>query len=315
MSNPSIAVFGGTGFIGRNFALYAAQQGSRVVACGRSPQPMAAQESAIGFAQMDATDPEAARKFLRETVPQAVVFCISRTHPRAAQNADPSLALTELRALMNVLQASHECGVKQLVFCSSGGAVYGDGPHPHRETDPCRPKSVYGQLKIQGEALINELCPRLGIRAAILRIGNPYGPHQSPFGLHGVISIFMYKMLTNAPITVMGSLDAAKDYIFIDDLSAAIWSCIEREEAATLNIASGTTTTVRTLIEATSRICEIKPNIEYREINSAEVTSFALNIDKAREELNWRPQVDLDTGIRRTKAWIEKAYALSSAHG
>src|SRR5262249_9714291 len=145
-----------------------------------------------------------------------------------------------------------------------------------------------------------------------LRIGNPYGPYQSPTGLHGVIPIFTYKMLTGAPITVMGSLDAAKDYIFIDDVSAAIWATITRQQAGIFNIASGTRATVRTLIEKISRICAARPDIEYREITAAEVTSFALNIGKAQAELQWQPATDLDTGIRATKHWIEETYLISA---
>src|SRR6516164_7023058 len=124
-SKPAITVFGGTGFIGRNFAAYASAQGSAVAICGRSPIPAPLAPLATCHA-FDATDLAATRSVVEQTRPEAIVFGISRTHPRGAPNADPSMALTELRALENVLEAAREFGAKQLVFFSSGGAVYGD---------------------------------------------------------------------------------------------------------------------------------------------------------------------------------------------
>ena len=103
-------------------------------------------------------------------------------------------------------------------------------------------------------------------------------------------------------------VDAAKDYIFIDDVSAAIWASIGRQQPGTFNIGSGATTSVRTLIEKISRICGVQPAIEYREITEAEVRSFALDIRKAEAELQWHPVTDLDSGIRATKIWIEQNY-------
>jgi UDP-glucose 4-epimerase len=245
---------------------------------------------------------------MRKVTPDAVVFGISRMSPRSDKNIDPEIALTELRSLANVIQCVKESEVCQLVYCSSGGTIYGDGDAPHKETDCCAPKSFYGQLKLQAEKMATVLCGRLGVRAAILRIGNPYGPGQSPFGLHGVISIFIYKMLTAAPIEIFGSLEAAKDYIFIEDVSAAIFASIEHQANGVFNIGSGTATTLRTLVEGISRACAVELNLAYRELAITEVPSFTLDIAKAERNLLWKPIADMDVSIAITKRWIEETY-------
>jgi UDP-glucose 4-epimerase len=305
---PVIVVYGGTGFIGSNFANYAARIGARVVVCGSSLPPDSVLDAGIEVVQLDATDLAASLDLLRRVRPTAAVFGISGILPRTDKNVDPRPALTELRSLANLIQGARECGVQQLVFCSSGGAIYGNGRNSHLETDRCAPRSLYGKLKLQAETLLDSLCEPLGIRAAVLRIGNPYGPGQSPLGLHGVVSVFIYKMLTAAPITIFGSLDAAKDYVFIDDVSTAIFASIERQANGIFNIASGVPTTLRTLVENISEVCSVTPDMKYVDLAATEVPTFTLDITRAISDLQWKPAADMHSGIALTKRWIQETY-------
>lgn len=307
-NKPSIVVYGGTGFIGSNFANYAARLGARIVACGNALLPSSVFDAAVEVVQLDATDLTASLDLLRRVKPDAIVFGVSRISPRSNIVSDLAAALTELRSLANVIQNAHECGVHQLVFCSSGGAIYGDGPTFHVETDVCAPKSLYGKLKLQAETLVTTLCEPLDIRAAIMRIGNPYGPGQSPFGLHGVIAVFIYKMLVAKPITIFGSLEAAKDYVYVDDVSAAIWASIERRASGIFNIASGAPATLRTLVKKISEVCSVEPDMRYVKLAEIEVATFTLDITKAKLGLQWKPIVDMDSGIAITKRWVEETY-------
>lgn len=307
-SESVIVVYGGTGFIGSNFANYATRFGVRVIACGRSSRPNSRLNEKVDVVQMDATDLGTSRHFIHDVRPDAVVCCVSGIFPRSDIKVTLPEALTELRSLSNIIQCAHESGVQQLVFCSSGGAIYGDGQNAHNETDVCTPKSLYGELKLQAEMLARTLCGPLGIRAATLRIGNPYGPGQSPHGLHGVISAFLYKMLTGAPITIFGSLEAAKDYIFVDDVSAAIWASIKRQANGVFNIASGKPTSLRTLVEKISKVCSVEPDMKYVDLAATDVSTFSLDIMRATVGLQWKPIEDLDSGIALTKRWIEETY-------
>lgn len=304
----SIVVFGGTGFIGGNFANYAVRQGARVVACGNGVPPSTVLDPKVDVAQLDAADLSASVALLREVKPDAVVFGISAISPRVKKDVDPGTALLEMRSLANVIQGAGESGVRQVVFCSSGGAVYGDGNVAHVETDFCAPKSLYGKLKLQAEALMSTFGEHMGLTATNMRIGNPYGPGQSPFGLHGVVAVFVYKMLAAEPITIFGSIDAAKDYIYVDDVSAGIWASIEQGASGVFNLASGSPTSLQTLVRKISKVCGVEPNINYVELSAAEVPTFTLDIAKAKRELRWSPATDLESGIANTKRWIESMY-------
>ncbi len=311
-AKPSIVIFGGTGFLGSNFANYAARLGARAVACGTGVPTSSVIDTAVEVVGLDASDLAESSNLLRNIKPDAVVFGISGISPRAKKDVDAATVLTELRTLANVIQGARECGVQQLVFCSSGGAIYGDSIAPHVETDVCRPKSLYGKLKLQAEMLVATLCEQFDMKATVMRIGNPYGPGQSPFGLHGVIATFLYKMLAAEPITIFGSLEAAKDYVYVDDVSAAIWSSIERQANGVYNIASGTPTSLQAVVKNLSEVCMVEPTVEYVELATTEVPTFTLDIAKAKRDLQWSPAIQMGPGIAVTKRWIEGTYLQES---
>ena len=311
-SKPSIVVYGGTGFIGSNFANYAARKGAIVTVCGKNPPAISLLDDAVKFVSLNAVDLQKSLEFLKTSNPDVIVFGISGITPRQSADPDPELALTEIRSLANVIQGAHQMGVKQLIYCSSGGAIYGDGKNVHLETDACFPKSIYGKLKLQSEGLVRTLCEPLGISAAILRIANPYGPGQSPAGRHGAIAVFTGKMLAGEPITIFGSPEAAKDYIFIDDVSAAIWASITCNANGTFNVASGFPTDLKTLIKKIADACSVEPVLQNVELSASEVSTFTLDIAKIRLALNWNPLVDLDSGIAQTRNWIRQTFFRNS---
>jgi UDP-glucose 4-epimerase len=311
-AKPSIVIFGGTGFLGSNFANYAARLGARAVACGTGVPTSSVIDPAVEVVELDASNLTESSNLLNDVKPDAILFGISGISPRAKKDVDAAAALMELRTLANVIQGAHECGVQQLVFCSSGGAIYGDSVAPHVETDVCRPKSLYGKLKLQAEMLVATLCEQFDMRAAVMRIGNPYGPGQSPFGLHGVIATFLYKMLADEPIKIFGSLEAAKDYVFVEDVSAAVWASIERKANGVFNIASGAPTSLQTLVKNVSEVCMVKPAMEYVDLATTEVPMFTLDIGKAKRDLQWSPAIEMDSGIAVTKRWIEETYLRES---
>lgn len=311
-AKPSFVIFGGTGFLGSNFANYAVRLGARAVACGTGVPTSSVIDPAVEVVELDASNLAASSNLLENIKPDAIVFGISGISPRAKKDVDAAAALTELRTLANVIQGARECGVQQLVFCSSGGAIYGDSVVPHVETDVCKPKSLYGKLKLQAEMLVTTLCEQFDMRAAVMRIGNPYGPGQSPFGLHGVVAAFLYKMLAAEPIKIFGSLEAAKDYVFVEDVSAAIWASIERQANGVFNIASGAPTSLQILVNNVSEACMVEPTMEYVELATTEVPTFTLDIAKAKRDLQWSPAIQMGPGIAVTKRWIEETYLRES---
>ena len=303
-----ILVFGGTGFIGLNFAKYMAGKEAGVLISGSAPMTPNFLPDGVEYLRADATDITKVRAVFARGAPDAVIFMISQMSPRMETDLAPQRALVEIRALLNVIECCHEVKVSRIIYCSSGGAIYGPKSGASMESDPCFPTSVYGQLKLQAEKLIETLCPPLNIGATILRIGNPYGPGQSPFGLHGVIPIFIHRMLTKQKITVIGSTQSSKEYLYIDDVSSAIWQAIIKSRDGIFNISSGVPTSLGSLIATISAACATVPDCAFRELAGDEVATFSLDISKARDSLEWAPKVNMEEGIMFTKNWIAESF-------
>ncbi len=106
---------------------------------------------------------------------------------------------------IRVAQASALAGVAQVVFSSSGGAIYGD-PVGERadEEHPLNPCSAYGVAKLAGEKYLAALAPDAGYLLTILRYANVYGPRQDGRGEAGVIGIWMNRLLSGQDAVVNG---------------------------------------------------------------------------------------------------------------
>ena len=299
-----ILVLGGTGFIGSNFANLAAARGAQVWVAGRG-EPRVPLAGAITLRQADAASLTQMRALVAEARPDTVVFCVSQLVPRSA-NVSADATFAEIRAMLNLLQCADEHGLKQIVYCSSGGAIYGDSNGARTEADVCLPKSVYGRLKLQTEQILQVFSESRKQPAAILRIANPYGPGQSPTGTHGVIPVFIARVAAHQPITVLGSLDAAKDYFFVGDLCEAMWAAIAARANGVFNVGSGVATRLGTIVEKISEACGTPALQDFRDLPSGDVASFFLDITKAERELGWCPKTSLDEGIALTRDWLQQ---------
>ena len=119
------------------------------------------------------------------------------------------------------------CGVKKVVFVSSGGTVYGkEVDCPLKEKTATNPISSYGVQKITIEKLLYLYRYMYGLDYRIIRLANPYGPYQRPNGVLGAVTTFTYKALKGDEITVYGDGSVVRDFIYIDDAIRAIMKIV-----------------------------------------------------------------------------------------
>lgn len=260
---------------------------------------------------LDATDLEQVRDAFMHYRPSSVLFCVGQLKPRTYEKSRSKAAMLEVRSLTNIFDCMIEFCASRLLYCSSGGAVYGNSARANSEEDACNPISTYGELKLSLESLIKSICHASSISYSVLRMSNPYGPGQFPIDNHGVIANFLFRAIKRSPITAIGSLENAKDYIYIDDVSRAIWAIINSERSGVYNIGSGKLTKLRSIIDEIERYFGFKLDVQHEMPHQHDVQSFVLNIDKAMAELEWMPTVNLSEGIARTAYWMQTHDILS----
>ena len=208
------------------------------------------------------------------------------------------------RSLMNALNGKN---IRQFIFFSSGGTIYGNTEQPIRESDPIAPMSLYARSKAAAEKLVSES----SVPYLILRLSNPYGGYQVAEKKQGVIPILIRKALKDEPFEMFVSPDSVRDYFYITDLGNAIAGLAEsRAVNEIVNIGSGQGTSLTEIIhkveEATGK--QIEVHRTHAEVPT--VQSIVLNIEKANALCGYVPEVSLAEGIRRETARIREEMGL-----
>jgi UDP-glucose 4-epimerase len=217
--------------------------------------------------------------------------------------ADPRFDCdVNLGGLLNVMQAAVQAGsVKQVLFASSGGATYGDTDRvPTPEDHPARPLSHYGVAKAAGELYLGVYAANYGIPYAALRYANVYGPRQDPHGEAGVVAIFAGRLLAGEPCTVNGDGKQTRDYVFVGDVARANLLAAERGFSGALNIGTGVETDVNALFAKLARAAGVEAEPRHGPGKPGEQKRSCIDASAAARALGWRPEVQLDEGLRRT---------------
>jgi UDP-glucose 4-epimerase len=122
---------------------------------------------------------------------------------------------------LRVLEAARRHGA-QVVFSSTGGALYGECERPAREDDPKEPLSPYGTSKLAGEEYLATWNRLHGTRHVTLRFANVYGPRQMAKLEGGVIAIFMERLADGRTAQIFGDGEQTRDFVYVGDVVHAM---------------------------------------------------------------------------------------------
>jgi UDP-glucuronate 4-epimerase len=207
-----------------------------------------------------------------------------------------------LVATQNVLDAWSRQGVP-LVFASSS-SVYGNDSHPpFSENEPCiNPPSPYAATKRGAELLCHVAHHIHGSPIAMLRFFTVYGPRQRP---DLAIRKFSTAILREKELTVFGDGSMARDFTHVSDVvSGVLHAMDERKGFSTVNIGNSSPCTVNELVQKLGQLLGVSPRVRCMERPPGEMDVTFADITKAKELWGWRPQINLDDGLREFAAWI-----------
>lgn len=304
--SPVVLVTGGAGFIGSHIVDALVEKGHRVLvlddlSTGKAENVNAAAE----LHQLDIRSAEAAELIASEKV--STIYHLAAQMDVRRSTEDPVFdASVNVVGALNLLQAAVNAGVEQVIFASTGGAIYGEqDTFPAPEGHPERPVSPYGVSKLASEKYLFYFHVQYGLNVTCLRFANVYGERQNPHGEAGVVAIFMNRLLGGETPVINGDGLQTRDYIHVSDVVAANVAALGRPGFHIYNVGTGIETDVVEL---------------YREIASAlgddreasrgpgmpgEQRRSSVDATLLRSELGVPEPLPLADGIGRTAAWFK----------
>ena len=248
------------------------------------------------------------REPLAETFAEArpdVVFHLAAQVDVRVSVADPAAdARTNVIGTVNVLEAARAHDA-QVVFSSTGGAIYGECDAPALEDDARLPVSPYGTSKLAGEEYLASWNRLYGSRHVALRLGNVYGPRQDPHGEAGVVAIFLSRIRDGKPATIFGDGRQTRDYVAASDVVRALAAAVGAD-GGIFNVGTGVETSVLELWQACREATGVEAEVVHDPPRLGELQRSVLDPGRAGHELGWRPEVALPEGLRRTWEWLRE---------
>ncbi len=229
-------------------------------------------------------------------------------HLAAQIDVRRSVANPQFDASVNVIgtlrlaEAARATGVRKVVHTSSGGSIYGTpSVYPTSETQPTDPASPYAAGKVAGEIYLNTFRHLYGLDCSHIAPANVYGPRQDPHGEAGVVAIFAQALLSGKPTKVFGDGTHTRDYVFVDDVvDAFIKASGDAGGGQRFNIGTGVETSDRQLHSVVAAAVGGPDDPAFYPPRLGDLKRSCLDIGLAERVLGWRPQVQLDDGVRRT---------------
>jgi UDP-glucose 4-epimerase len=300
-----IAVTGGAGFIGSHVVDHLVKADHEVLVIdkhGRWRNPGA------DYLIADLFDTEPIDAALQD---REVVFHLAAASDVNDVAADPSLALRlNVEGVGHVLDAARRQGCGRVVLASTVwvyGATVGAGERTEdAPVDLRRAGHLYVSSKLAAEMVMHSYHEMFGQQFTILRYGIPYGPRMRDAL---VIAKFVRAAMDGQPITVAGTGDQQRNFVYVEDLAEAhVLALSPAAVNQTLALEGDTPVTVTEIAETVQHLVRPVP-ITHIPGRTADYDGVTISNRLAKELLNWSPTTPLAEGVRRYLAWLESGEA------
>jgi UDP-glucuronate 4-epimerase len=315
----SILLTGGAGFIGSHLAERLLSRGDRVVAFdsldpfydpGIKRANIASLLKSSGFSMVegDIRDVEKLESLFTAQKFDAVIHLAARAGVRPSIEEPVLYADVNLNGTSILLESCKKFQVKKFVFGSSS-SVYGNANKvPFSESDPvANPVSPYAATKAAGELLCHAYHHIHGLDITCLRFFTVYGPRQRP---EMAIHKFARWILDGEMLTRYGDGSSERDYTYVDDIIDGVERALDRLGGFKIyNLGESRRISLSALIEMLESEIGIKAKLKEMPDQPGDVRTTWANIQKAKTELGYDPQVPIEEGISRFVKWLREQRA------
>ena len=305
----NILILGGGGFIGKNLLNLInshdlAKSFGKYVISSSSESPCKDISENYTIFNLRLSEVEKIKNVISENRISTIIHLVSSLIPSSDKN-DYERELEDVALpSSNLFSYAAENDVK-VIFISSGGTVYKNSNHPHKENEALEAISYYGQSKIILEDNLRYLKKEKNLKYVILRPSNVYGNFFNLNSSQGLIPNVINNILKKNPITIWGNGSVKRDYLFVDDLSNVILSFIQNDQAhGEFNVASSFIYSVSDVVKIIEKKLNISTKIIFEDKREVDASCNILDVSKIKEVIDFQP-CDLDFGLNEVIKNIE----------
>ena len=222
-------------------------------------------------------------------------------HLAALSDIVPSISYPEkyfesnVLGTLNVLNTMRKYTVKKLVYAASS-SCYGIPKHyPTKESEIIDPKYPYALTKKIGEDLLMHWSKVYNLNCTSLRLFNVYGPRVKNLNDYGAMfGIFLAQKLAGKPLTVVGNGNQSRDFTYVTDVCNAFFKSYKNKisKGKIYNVGSGKTISINKIVHL------LKSKKIFIPKRPGEPSKTFANISKIKKELNWKPNIPIEKGIK-----------------
>jgi len=295
---PVILVTGGHGLLGSRLVPLLARDipGAEIIVVTRNEKQRHTDGSQTTIIRGDLRD-----ESLWARIPATIthVFHLAAVIPWKTEDKNrASLVTDNVLPIANLIEHSRHWTNLQHIVYSSSVSVYAQTDQLLSEDSLCRPASLYGASKLAGEELLRSI-DLAGVRTVSLRFSSlyAYGQYEGT-----VLPVMVSRARQRQDITIFGDGTRTQDFLHCEDAARAILLSFQKRAEGVYNIGTGTPVNMAELAEVVNRVfAGGTTRVVFQPEKADSDPGIRLDIGKARRELNYQPQVDLESGLQQLK--------------
>ena len=306
MIKSKIAIVGGNGFIGKNLKSFLSDLDYHITVINRDM--MKKSEKNISYLNFDIRSTEVLIEAVKDV--RTVIWLAHTSVPSKSDALNLDFE-NNICPVVNLLERAGDLPeLKQFIYFSSGGTVYGDikNNHPINETNPQNPISRYGFSKSIIEKYIIFLTRNQLFESIVLRPSNIFGPHQNMQKPQGIIGYALDAILNGKPLELYDGGAMIRDFIYVDDVADAVVKCITSEtkpgETSIYNVGSGEGHSIMQVISLIEEVSGSHLSLKNKTSRNFDCQYNVLDCSKLSTEKAWKPRTSLKDGIKYVYDWF-----------
>jgi UDP-glucose 4-epimerase len=302
VSAGRVLVTGGAGFIGSHVVQALVDMGIPVIATDMREGDHRPLEG-VEWLTVDLRDGDAVHRVMHPEVDAVVHLAAATSVLRSVERPAETFA-TNVTVTANLLERARQLEVETFVFASTNAVVGAAERLPLDEHTRLVPFTPYGATKAAAEMVLSSYGSAFGMRCPALRLTNVYGPGMG--SKDTVVPRLLNATRWGTTFEVYGDGSQMRDYVYIDDVVAAVLMAMSAEVTGPIVIGSGTSTTVLQLVEMVKEVTGVPLPVRHVAPKQGEMARVLVDNTLARS-LGWRPTVRLEAGLGRVwSSWHEK---------